>query len=86
MNLAYIKGLFEIAKKDFKLFSVIILGVIIVAFYHKIEGNHSEDKTKLKDCELDSRSKDMKIDTLKEIINSLVMEIKIDSIKNNKSK
>ena len=72
------------AKKDFKLFSVLILGFVIVFFYNKIDGTNTEIKTEFKNCEQDLRNKDIKIDTLKEIITILTMEKKIDSIKNIK--
>ena len=84
MNLTYIKELFELAKKDFKLFSVLILGFVIVFFYNKIDGTNTETKDGLKDCQIELKNKDSKIDTLKEIITILTMEKKIDSIKNIK--
>ena len=84
MSITYFKELFEMAKKDFKLFSVLILGLVIIFFYHKIEGTNSETKDGLKDCQIELKTKDMKIDTLKEIISVLKTEKKIDSIKNIK--
>ncbi len=75
---------FDWARKDFKLFSVIMLGCVIVFFYHKIEGTNSETKDGLKDCQIEVKTKDMKIDTLKEIISVLKTQAKIDSIKNTK--
>lgn len=85
INFNFIEKLFNLAIKDFKIFSVIILGFIIVFFYQKIEGTNSEIKTDFKNCEQDLRNKDMKIDTLKDIINILVRDKMIDSIKNNKN-
>ena len=84
MNIPYLKELFELAKKDFKIFSVLILGFVIVFFYTKIEGTNTETKDGLKNCQIELKNKDSKIDTLKEIITILTMEKKIDSIKNIK--